>query len=76
MQALKPDVVVLDLFLPGINGFKVCEQIRRDPDLAGTRIVALSGHDSAENKKKILDAGFAVIGGEHAVAVVLRIMRR
>ncbi len=57
VQELRPDVVVLDLFLPGVDGFKVCEHIRRDPDLEGTRVLAVSGHDSPENRRRILRAG-------------------
>jgi excisionase family DNA binding protein len=57
LQELKPDVVVLDLFLPGIDGFKVCSQIRADPDLADTRVVAMSGYDTPENRRRIKEAG-------------------
>jgi excisionase family DNA binding protein len=57
IQELKPSVVVLDLFLPGVNGFRVCKHIREDPALSQTRIVAVSGFDTAENRKKILQAG-------------------
>jgi DNA-binding response OmpR family regulator len=57
MSALKPDVVVLDLFLPGVDGFRVCEHIRADASLSRTRIVAVSGHDTPENRRRILKAG-------------------
>ena len=56
-EELGPDVVILDLYLPGINGFKVCEDIRRDPDLRGTRILAISGHNTEEIRARILKAG-------------------
>lgn len=52
-----PDLVILDLKLPGLDGFKVCENIRKDPRLRDTRILAITGQDSAENRKKIMDAG-------------------
>ena len=57
VEELKPDVVVLDLRLPGIDGFKVCEHIRRDPDLARTRIVVISGMAGPEARRRILQAG-------------------
>lgn len=57
IQELKPSVVVLDLFLPGVNGFQVCKHIREDAALSATRIVAVSGFDTAENRRKILQAG-------------------
>lgn len=52
-----PHLVVLDLMLPGINGFKVCENIRNDPRLKDTKILAITGLDTAENKKRIMGAG-------------------
>lgn len=57
VQEFKPDLVVLDLFLPGLNGFKVCERIRADPDLEDTRILAVSGQATQENRSRILRAG-------------------
>lgn len=57
IEKLQPDVVILDLFLPGINGFKVCRQIRMDPRLADTLIVAVSGYDTEENRRAILALG-------------------
>jgi DNA-binding response OmpR family regulator len=36
------DLVILDVMLPKLNGFEVCERIRADPKLAGTRILMLT----------------------------------
>lgn len=52
-----PDLVFLDLMLPGVDGFGVCRQIRTDPELSGTKVIAVSGYDTDENKKKIMAAG-------------------
>jgi two-component system, OmpR family, response regulator len=52
-----PDLVVLDLMLPGINGFDVCKQIRADQALAATKILAVTGYDTPENIQKIMEAG-------------------
>lgn len=53
--AHNPDLVILDIMLPGIDGFKVCAQIRkRNKD---TKIIAITGFDSDENKEKIIAAG-------------------
>jgi CheY-like chemotaxis protein len=52
-----PDLILLDLMLPGVNGFEVCQQIRSSDYFKGTRILAITGYDSEENKKKILDCG-------------------
>jgi DNA-binding response OmpR family regulator len=37
-----PDLVVLDVMLPKMNGFEVCERIRADPRLRGTKILILT----------------------------------
>ena len=42
IRAHRPDLVLLDIMMPRINGFEVCRQVRADPALSGTRIVMLS----------------------------------
>ena len=52
-----PDLVVLDLLLPGINGFEVCKEIKRDPFLKDTKVLTVTGYDTEEHRKKIFEAG-------------------
>ncbi len=56
LSTFKPDLVILDIMLPGMNGFEVCRQIRKEfnPDI---KVLAVTGYDSMENRKRILDAG-------------------
>ena len=51
----KPDVVILDIMLPDINGFKVCEIIKAGNKK--TLVIAVTGYDSEEIKRKIIAAG-------------------
>lgn len=53
----QPQLVILDLFLPEMDGFKVCRQIKEDEDVADTKIIAISGYDTHQNRQKILDCG-------------------
>lgn len=53
----KPDLVILDLKLPGIDGFEVCRSIRKDEKLKHTKIIAITGYDTAETRKKIFKFG-------------------
>lgn len=53
----EPDLIILDLMLPGIDGFQVCRNIRSNEKTKGIKILAITGHDSPENKKKIFAAG-------------------
>jgi excisionase family DNA binding protein len=53
---LKPDVLLLDMVLPGLDGLEVCRRIKANPNLS-TRIVAISGKATEEMKQAILAAG-------------------
>jgi len=55
VEGHKPDLVVLDIMLPDINGFKVCELIKAKNKKI--RVIAITGYNSEDIKKKILDAG-------------------
>jgi PAS domain S-box-containing protein len=54
----RPDVIVLDIGLPGVDGYELARMIKRQPELASTRLVAHTGYGSPEDRKKALDAGF------------------
>ena len=53
-----PDIIVLDIGLPGMNGYEVVERLRRDPLLAQTRFIALTGYGQDSDKKAAYEAGF------------------
>lgn len=55
VEGHKPDLVVLDIMLPDINGFKVCELIKAKNKK--TKVIAITGYDSEDIKKKIMGAG-------------------
>jgi len=52
-----PDLVFLDVTMPGMDGIEVCAQIRKDPTLAHTLIVMLTADDAQRTKAKSLAAG-------------------
>jgi CheY-like chemotaxis protein len=55
---LKPELVLLDLGLPGMNGYEVATYLRRDAALANMRIVALTGWGTQGDRAKTTAAGF------------------
>ncbi len=56
LQTERPDVVVLDMFMPDMDGFRILEKIRSDPDLKEIPVVVLTGVDlSAEQQQKLID---------------------
>jgi CheY-like chemotaxis protein len=54
---LRPDLVLLDLNLVGINGRRVCRLIRADGNLKGMKILAMSGEDDPGVKESVLESG-------------------
>lgn len=57
IQSFQPHVVLLDLMLPGIDGFEVCESIKQDPSSKAIRVIAMTGFYDDENVKRIMAAG-------------------
>jgi excisionase family DNA binding protein len=52
-----PEVIILDICLPNLNGYEVCQRIRSNPDLKNTFIIAISGEYVENASHKILAAG-------------------
>jgi excisionase family DNA binding protein len=52
-----PDLVVLDLLMPGMDGFEVCSSIKRNPDTAHVVIVAVTGRFTPEVEQRVLQLG-------------------
>ena len=52
-----PDIVLMDIQLPGEDGLAVTRKIRQDPRMGGLVIVALTAHAMAGDREKILGAG-------------------
>jgi CheY-like chemotaxis protein len=57
-RSFHPQAIVLDLGMPGMDGFEVARAVRADPDLAGVRLIALSGYGQAEDTKRSAEVGF------------------
>lgn len=56
-QQFHPDLIVLDFMLPDINGNVVCETIRSNPELAETKIIAISGLIEEDKIRDLFKAG-------------------
>ena len=57
VQTFSPDVVLLDLIMPGVDGFQVCKAIKQDSSTRDIRIVAMTALHSEENIRRIIDEG-------------------
>ncbi|GEP45081.1 PAS domain S-box protein [Brevifollis gellanilyticus] len=58
VKDFKPEAVLLDIGLPGMDGFEVARQIRSLPDMQHTLLIAMSGYGSAEDRINAQAAGF------------------
>lgn len=53
-----PDVVLLDIGMPGMSGYDLCRYLRAQPGLENTMFIAQTGWGQAEHRKKSKEAGF------------------
>lgn len=71
--AFRPDVALLDIGLPEMNGYELAQRLRALPHLGSLRLIALTGYGQAEDRQRGLAAGF----DEHLVKpVVLSALER
>jgi DNA-binding response OmpR family regulator len=72
-----PDLVLLDVLLPGCSGHEVCERIRQDPSLSEIRIVMMSARSGEMDRRKGLALGAdAFVSKPFATADLTATVRR
>jgi len=59
LERFTPDVAVLDIGLPVMDGYELAQRLRVIPRLARTRLIALTGYGQAKDRERSADAGFA-----------------
>jgi excisionase family DNA binding protein len=52
-----PNLLVLDIRMPGLNGFQVCRRVKSDPATREIRILAITGQSVHHTREQILEAG-------------------
>ena len=57
VQRERPDLVILDVKMPELDGYRVLHRIKSDPELRGTVVVMLTVHDQPEDMVLGLDIG-------------------
>lgn len=55
----KPDLVLLDIMMPGMDGFEVCKRLKTDPEYSDIPILFLSALSDTESKTKAMKIGGA-----------------
>ena len=57
-ERFRPDVILLDIGMPEMDGYEVARRLRRDPRNAGTTLVAVTGWSQQQDQRKSQEAGF------------------
>ena len=56
-KTMQPDLVLLDVMMPGMNGYEVCQAMKADPLTAGIKIIFATGMDRDEERTRGLNMG-------------------
>jgi putative two-component system response regulator len=56
-QQHRPDVILLDVMMPGMDGYEICSRLKKDPETCLIPVVFLTGHGSREARLQGLEAG-------------------
>ncbi len=57
--SFRPQLIFLDLMMPGVDGFEVCNRLKKDPATTNTEVIAITGYYTETNTDRILQAGAA-----------------
>lgn len=54
---MKPDLILLDIMMPGIDGYSICNRIKEDPALGKIPVIFLTGKDTKEDRGRSFQVG-------------------
>jgi CheY-like chemotaxis protein len=57
-ESFRPEMIFLDIGMPGMDGYEVALEMRKRPELRGTLLTALTGWGQPEDRRRTLEAGF------------------
>lgn len=57
IRTFHPDLILMDLMMPDLNGFQLCELLHQDPEYAGIPVMVVSALDDPASREKALQSG-------------------
>jgi two-component system sensor histidine kinase ChiS len=57
VKTFQPDLILLDLMMPDLNGYELCELLRQNTDYAGIPVMVVSALDDPVSREKAMQAG-------------------
>lgn len=76
VTAENPDLVILDIYMPGLDGYDVCRRIKSEPQTQSIKIGAITAHPSEQAEQAIVEAGAEAyltkpVEADHLVQLVM-----
>ncbi len=56
-KQLKPDLILLDIMMPGVDGYTICNRLKEDPAMTNTPVIFLTGKDSKDDQGRSFQSG-------------------
>lgn len=56
-RSFKPDVILLDIMMPGVDGYDICQALKKDPGFANVPIIFLTGKDRTDDMGRSFKSG-------------------
>jgi DNA-binding response OmpR family regulator len=57
----KPDIILLDIMMPGMDGWSVLSRLKADDRFSGTPVIVFSGDDTANSRRKARESGASAV---------------
>jgi two-component system alkaline phosphatase synthesis response regulator PhoP len=57
IQAKRPNLVILDVMMPGLSGYEVCQHLKSDPDLSHAHVIILTAKGQAVDHERSVEVG-------------------
>ena len=61
LESSRPDLLILDIFMPDMDGLEVCRDIKTQPELSGTKVIVITGFPDHPKLKEVAEMGFTNI---------------